>query len=670
MAGCEQWLLIGDELNGLDRLVCMVVPDVFRGRADLVPAAASVLRGPVGPEGQEKAVQALYELLAAHGLRYDMAPADPAGVERQKIRQPREVFAGRRANCLDLALVFCGMALEAQLSPVLAVMVRPDRSRHAVVLIAPQAVDDPAAQVGSALRQGPATAAELGLAELLGRGWTAVDVTLVTDNAESGPADVGTFAEAREAARSALASARSIRILDIARRQGEGLTPFAAEELPPPAGQPYSAAVQKIYGPVLAREGVVPVVWNTDGLHAARARHRAERPPPSAVSDTLDALCAALEARPVFTSVGGDRFALAALQHLYADHVGQWPRKAHTVEELLVLAAAADMAEFRSDARRTFGPLARFLLAVAGHAEDPRDIDLESARYALLDTFLIHTLGHLREDARQYLLTDLRTSSWALLDLDGCEGPVAQAGRPWPSRVVVDLVDARGTVTTKNFPCRERSEEGLKEALRRATAFLPGRGVTVDIVAPRAWLDAGIEHWDVVEVEDAWDPMTRDLQPRMRWSGFKHERLRERLDIRLGKADWHGSPAVLPEAAAADRKATACWLGDPEEGPGPPYYVACPPPGGSDALAALLSEGCGFIVWFTTPNEETVLRSACVQGNGQESAKERRSRLPRQLARQLAGQRTAVVWNDPAGRDGFSLPPARRSGSLRRGGRR
>ncbi len=235
MADPEHWLLIGDELGQLDRLVCMVVPDVFRGRADLVPPAGSVLRDADGPAGQEKAVEALYELLAAQGLRYDLDPADPGGVERQKVRQPREVFAGRRGNCIDLALVFCGMALEAQLYPVLAVMLGQDRSRHTVVLIAPQTGDDLDVPRDDALDQGRGTAVDLRLAELLESGWIAVDVTFATDVAQAGPSDTGTFADARAAARSALESARAIRTLDITRRQRAGFTPFRAEELPPPA---------------------------------------------------------------------------------------------------------------------------------------------------------------------------------------------------------------------------------------------------------------------------------------------------------------------------------------------------------------------------------------------------------------------------------------------------
>ncbi|GGT58380.1 hypothetical protein GCM10010271_72350 [Streptomyces kurssanovii] len=677
MADSEQWLLVGDELRQLDRLVYMVVPDVFRGRADLVPPAGSALRqtlrpvGGGGPGGQERMVEALYELLAAHELSYDLDPRDPAGVERQKVRQPREVFAGRRGNCVDLALVFCGMALEAQLFPVLAVMLLPDRSRHTVVLIAPQSGDDRGSPPDCSLDERQGTADELRLAELLMQGWIAVDVTRATSDVLAGTSGSGTFAEARHLAWSALKSARDIRTLDVARRQSAAATPFRAEELPPPYGQAYSSALRDRYGPRLAHAGIVPVEWNAAELHALRSRHRAEQPSPSPVGDILEALCAALQARPVFDSVGGDDFALATLRHLYADHVGQAPRDAYSADELLVLAAAAGIAEFRSGTRQAVGPLARFLLGVAGHADDPEGIDLGSARYALLDAWLTDILGHLREDARRYLLNEVRRRTWALMELVGCSSTAA-AGPPWPRGVVVDLVDPLGNVTTRNFPCRERSELGLKNALRRATTtFLPGRAVAVDLVVPREWLDVGLEHWDVVDVGGAWDPMTRDLRPRMRWSGFKHDRLRERLETRLRKADWHGAPAVVPEAVAGDRTSTAAWLDDASAGPGQsPYLVSCPPPRGGDPLDVLLTEGCGFIVWFTTHHEETNLQAACVQSNGEETSWERRSSLPRQLAERLDKQRTTVIWNDPQGRDGFPMPLARRSGSLRSGGSR
>ncbi len=316
--------------------------------------------------------------------------------------------------------------------------------------------------------------------------------------------------------------------------------------------------------------GVAPVEWDAAELRVLRSRNRAEQPTPSFAGDILEALCAAIEARPVFTSIGGDDLALVRLQHLYADHVGQWPRDANSADELLVLGASAGIAESRSDVPRSIGPLARFLLAVAGHAaEDPESIDLGSARHAMLGAWLTGDLRHQREDARRYLRNELRSGSWALMELDGCGSPTA-VDRPWPSGIVVDLIDARGKVITKNFRCQERSEQGLKNALRRATAFLPGRGVTVDLVASREWLDAGLEHWDVVEAAGSWDPMTRDLQPRMRWSGFKIDRMRERLNDRLRKADWRGAPAVLPEAVAGDRASMAGWLDDPTAGPGRP----------------------------------------------------------------------------------------------------
>ncbi|MFE1437175.1 hypothetical protein [Streptomyces sp. NPDC058739] len=682
MADAEQWMLVGDELAMVDRLVYMVVPNVFRGRADLVPADAASLRAADAADGrgecrgQERTTEALYSLLAAHGLAYDQAPSDPAGVDRQMVRQPREVFEGRRGDCLDLALIFCATALEAHLCPVLAVMLRPDHDRHTVVLIAPEAAGTPGTEPDGSLDHGAGTADELGLTELLARGWIAVDVTFATSDAVPGVVGPGSFTQAREAALSELKSAKDIRTLDIARRQSAGAVPFSADELPPPGARVESSALRQAYTARLAAAGVVPAAWNAASLEAARSRHRAEQPAPSQAGDLLDALCAGLRARPVFDSVGGENLSLAALRPLYTEHVGRAPRGAASADELLVLAASAGIAESRTDDRRDVGPLARFLLAVAGQAVDPQDIDLASISYAPLDGWITGAAGLLREDAHRYLDDEVRRRTWALLELASpVRGPgtaATMSGPTWPDRVVVDLVDPQGNVDTRNFPCEERSEQGLRDALRQATSvFLPRRGVTVDLVASREWLDAGIEHWEVVEAGGVWDPMTRDLQPRMRWSGFRHDRLRDRLDTRLKKADWHGPAAVLPEAAARDRRSTAAWLEDPSDGPGPsPYLIGCPPPGGGDPLDALLTEGCGFIVWFTTHHEKTALREACVQSDGEGSQGERRSSLPRHLTEHLDGRRTAVIWNDPQGRDGFPLPRPRRGGSLRRGGGR
>ncbi|MFF0204569.1 hypothetical protein [Streptomyces sp. NPDC005017] len=677
MAGAEQWMLVGDELSTIDRLVYMVVTTPFRGRADLVPADAAALRaadaadGKGACRGQESTTEALYTLLAAHGLKYDRPPSDAAGFDRQKVRQPREVFEGGRGDCLDLALIFCATALEAHLCPVLAVMLRPDHNRHAVVLIAPEASDTPCTEPDGSLDHGAGTADELGLTELRARGWIAVDVTLATE--DLGPAS---YAQARETAWAELESAKEIRTLDIARRQSAGADPFDADELPPPGARVESSSLREAYAARLAAAGVVPTAWNAAGLEAARSRHRAEQPAPSPAGDLLDALCSGLRARPVFDSVGGEELSLAALRPLYAEHVGQAPRGAASADGLLVLAASAGIAESRTEDRRDVGPLARFLLAVAGQAVEPQDIDLASGLYALLDGWITGAAGLLREDAHRYLDDEVRRRTWALLELTGpvrASGTAAAVGGPtWPERVVVDLVDPQGNVRTRNFPCAEPSEEGLRDALRQATSvFLPRRGVTVDVVAPREWLDAGIQHWEVVEAGGVWDPMTRDLQPRMRWSGFRHDRLRDRLDTRLKKADWHGPAAVLPEAAARDRGSTAAWLDDPSAGPGPsPYLIGCPPSGGGDPLDALLTEGCGFIVWFTTHHEETALQEACVQSDGAGSQGERRTSLPRHLTERLDSRRAAVIWNDPQGRDGFPLPRPRRAGTLRQGGGR
>jgi hypothetical protein len=80
----------------------------------------------------------LYEALRAHRILYAKEPWNPEGTSndstsmRQRIRGPNETFQSP-ATCLDLALVFAGMAMAADLRPLLAVRFGP--APHALVVL-------------------------------------------------------------------------------------------------------------------------------------------------------------------------------------------------------------------------------------------------------------------------------------------------------------------------------------------------------------------------------------------------------------------------------------------------------------------------------------------------------------------------------------------------------
>ncbi|MCL2788925.1 MAG: hypothetical protein FWD59_10630, partial [Micrococcales bacterium] len=120
-----------DNPGDLARYVAPVnVRSLVRRRADGTPGG---LPGPGGAPSPIALTKACFETLRQVGIRYADEPF--ASKKVQLIATPWEVLQGlRRGNCLDLALVFAGACLDAQLHPLVAV-VRQGASSHAVVLI-------------------------------------------------------------------------------------------------------------------------------------------------------------------------------------------------------------------------------------------------------------------------------------------------------------------------------------------------------------------------------------------------------------------------------------------------------------------------------------------------------------------------------------------------------
>jgi hypothetical protein len=133
MTGWPDWHAGKDRVAATAELVRYVDLSYTRGR---VPADC------LGPwasheSGRERAWR-LYEALRASRIRYAHEPWNPVSVDPgggpapQRIRGPNETFQGP-ATCLDLALVFAGMAMAAGLRPLLAV--GSGAQPHALVIL-------------------------------------------------------------------------------------------------------------------------------------------------------------------------------------------------------------------------------------------------------------------------------------------------------------------------------------------------------------------------------------------------------------------------------------------------------------------------------------------------------------------------------------------------------
>ncbi|MBV9141170.1 MAG: tetratricopeptide repeat protein [Pseudonocardiales bacterium] len=94
------------------------------------------LRGPGAGSRLERA-RALFEVLAERGIHYVHEPSiSPVG--KQQIRPPDQVLARPgEGTCVDLAVIYAGMCLDAGLHPIIALLdpTRPGEAGHAVVIL-------------------------------------------------------------------------------------------------------------------------------------------------------------------------------------------------------------------------------------------------------------------------------------------------------------------------------------------------------------------------------------------------------------------------------------------------------------------------------------------------------------------------------------------------------
>ena len=373
----------------------------------------------------------------------------------------------------------------------------------------------------------------------------------------------------------------------------------------------------------------LPAVWTLDELSELRRKAEANQTGISEASDTLAALCQAVEAKPVFLAIGGNHLELGRLQVIYRREIGAWPTDA-SADALLAAAASAGIVERRTLAVGPLGALARFMLGTAAAAGVSPD---ES--YLLTDW--LAGMGHQLADARSHYHQCEDASAWLFIDL----GDEPRHGAsPWPTVVTWILLTRDDAIAGDPVRC-----EPTADGLRRALTFLlrqvpPARPLLVDLAVPRGLMDEGIEHWPVIEVDGSAEPLSAECRPRLRWSRRRRDaRLHNRVLDRLEEASWDG------EARYWTRKDPryACFLG----GHDPLFH--------EDQLRLLLREGCGFAIWFASglPSSAPAEISKAVQAV---PVPARRDVLPDHLPG-FGGNRPAVIWDDPRGRGRFQLPP-------------
>lgn len=430
----------------------------------------------------------------------------------------------------------------------------------------------------------------------------------------------------------------------------------------------------------------VPEVWDYPALDQLRRECERLALAVELVPDTLrqaddivQSLCGAALALPVLNSVKPKYAGLDKLRHLYERHVGGWPPEdVRTVEGMLVYAASAGISEARSGPAKPgalhlpLGPLARFMLGVAGLFRAPDTATLDDPELAGLVDWLTGTLGLQREDAATYLATRVRMRSWALIELAPETG-----GREWPHRIVVDVVHENGDWVSANFDCDPPSEATFVAELRRAVDSLPAGDVFVDLCLPRPWLDAGVvEHLPVVDFGEWLEPESlsesEKYELRLRWALPRNlPRLMDRMMDRFAGTDWQADPAGIPADVIADKKRLQDWLKELEYAkqdgqPYPPFFTGIASGvQGHDPLGELLKQGYGFAVWFgADADPAVVLRAEAARANLRDSmaavadqpAHARRDHIPRLLSRKLRRLQPTIIWNDPTGREGFPIP--------------
>jgi hypothetical protein len=374
----------------------------------------------------------------------------------------------------------------------------------------------------------------------------------------------------------------------------------------------------------------LPVSWTLDELSELQRKVKADGRGVSKEADTLAALCQALAAKPAFLAVGGSRLELGQLQVIYRREIGSWP-DGNSADALLAEAASAGIAERRRlTATGPLGALARFVVGVAAALKvPPQEGDLTAG--------WIGSLGHQLADAQAHYSQRQDDSAWLVIDF-GDEPRHDTA--PWPTTVTWTLLARDDAMAGEPIRC-EPTADGLRQALIEVLRLAPpARPLLVDLVVPRVLMDAGIEHWPVLEVDGALEPLSAECRPRLRWSRRRRDaRLRNRLLDRIEQASWEGKATHWLQ----NDPRRACFLGGRDV------------QSREDLLRVMLREGCGFVIWFPRGMTDSAVRQIA-KAIRTVPVPARRGVLPDQLPN-FKENRPAVIWDDPQGRGAFRLPP-------------
>lgn len=634
------------------KLATYVNPTAYEG-SQLVPANVAELRNqPV------RAARALYERLHQRLIHYDLEPLR-AESNNQEVRPPHVVFEDRRGTCLDLALIYAGMCLAARLRPFVAIVKRGDTqpaAYHALVIVGHTLATSSAIEAHRELpaENGVMRPSYPELSKRLGEGaWTAVECTGAAELAGRPTLDGRLdFHTAVEVAHHVLENAVDITLVDIWELQASlGREPKTLRPVGPPQAE-LSRDVTERYATTIAEAALqagCPNVrsWIHDELSNLK---EALGPAPTKARDTVTALCDAIQAKQVFTSIGGPEIQLERLRYFYHLSVGRWPN-GDSSDAMLAEAAAVAIAEWGKPSPPSLTALARFILTVANECGCPPE-------HPVLSEWLRST-GHQFADARDYTDDECRRPAWLFIKLRGVATQERSAGSAdprglavWPTEVsALMLIGDREVTITQSC---QATEEGLFEALSGILAqTVATLDPVVDLEMPRNLLHQGIEHWPLIQTNGFSESLSDRYSPRLRWSG-RNGAANACWKRRTSMADWAADPVMLASGENADCKSLQRRLRATLQTPyliGRQAAEAIP-----DPLLIALREGCGFVLWFPRHAPDDAFIKAIDSARNVE-ANARRQELPNQFL-DMSPVVPAVIWDDPDGRAGYRLPRA------------
>jgi TIR domain/vWA-MoxR associated protein C-terminal domain len=401
------------------------------------------------------------------------------------------------------------------------------------------------------------------------------------------------------------------------------------------AGAVLSADVEDRWRSLLVAEygaSRVPNRWTITNLDKLRLAVLAENGSTSKALDVLTALCQALGAKPVFAWIGGADLELGQLQALYRREINCWPA-GRSADALLVEAADVSIQERREGTGGSLCALARFVLGVAAAQ------GVSPTQDAYLSGW-IESLGHQLGDAADYFNERNDQPAWLFIDLGDEPGPDSNF---WPGEVTWMQLGRDHEVIGQSVRCEQTAEDvrrAMSDVIRLAP---PARQMLVDLVVPRVLMDQGIEQWSVVDVDGELEALSVRYHPRLRWSRRRRDaRLHNRLLERVREASsWDGSARHW--RCSNPGHLHPCFVGGSNGTDSP------------DLLRDLLREGYGFVIWFPAGLTTSAARKISRAVERVPVAARRRT-LPDWLP-DLGGDKPAVIWDDPSGREGIRLPP-------------